>query len=467
MASFVRVLFVVLGVTVALVGLFNGYVVRELSEYEIERHRSLEGAPPDDEQEPEVPVVKVVQGRRGEEPADERRQLNILTLGGSVTWGAEISNRHLAYPFLLQDQDGHNVTNLAIRATGSDYPAQCISSMLREEEEREGTTYDPNIPFDVIVFDFSINGMDGFELLLKRLQIRFPEALIIYIDLWSLRHGGNMDSKEARNLVKDAGGYVYFMGNKAMPDEEFDYRELLKTPEEEEVLELFAGDQHHLSPYGHKLVRHQIRNIIQWFGKIPNDPALGSWLGGDRCTTWYGDGAVPFNIIDGGTMREWDEVKHKWALEVEQRGMVFEYVHDGSNSATLNLQFMTKAPNMRNPLSSWYPSVIVKIANEESAIEQAKACAFTKKHVRPDRELLFFASESQCFDEQGGWTFIDGLQKKLGLRNFHITEIAYAGMLQPGRNLVFVHPVGARNNLFRMTATIVCEACGRLGWTEV
>ena len=52
--------------------------------------------------------------RTVEEDATENefKSLNILTLGGSVTWGASIEPRHHAYPFLLQNYDGHKVTNL-------------------------------------------------------------------------------------------------------------------------------------------------------------------------------------------------------------------------------------------------------------------------------------------------------------------------------------------------------------------
>ena len=68
------------------------------------------------------------------------RKLRILTLGGSVTWGAGIGikNREDAYPFRLQNEHGHLVTNLAIRGTSSEYPSQCITSM--------SNSYDPNDP---------------------------------------------------------------------------------------------------------------------------------------------------------------------------------------------------------------------------------------------------------------------------------------------------------------------------------
>lgn len=51
--------------------------------------------------------------------------LNILSLGGSVTWGAGLSDRDDAYPFLLRSVYNHKVQNLAIRGTGKSYYLQC------------------------------------------------------------------------------------------------------------------------------------------------------------------------------------------------------------------------------------------------------------------------------------------------------------------------------------------------------
>lgn len=56
------------------------------------------------------------------QPQESNTQpLNILTLGGSVTWGATLSDRDDAYPFRLRRDYHHNVQNLAIRATGRFY----------------------------------------------------------------------------------------------------------------------------------------------------------------------------------------------------------------------------------------------------------------------------------------------------------------------------------------------------------
>lgn len=319
-----------------------------------ERHRSLAEQLveqlPQQEAGQHKTLASQIQTLQEDSPR-KRDKLNILTLGGSVTWGAAIPNQQQSYPNVLRHWDKHNVTNLAIRATGSDYPAQCISSMLSIEENYEKSTYHPEVPFDVIIFEFSINGMSGFELLLKRLQERFPDALFIYIDLWSLSHGA-MDSSRARQLVKDAGGYVYFFGNRDKPLLPFEFRDLPKyeigsetNPPPEEILQLFAYDFHHISTYGHRLTRYQVKTIIEQYGKFPTKPRLGSWHGGDVCTSWF-DGKMKndsLRVIDGAELNEWDKEKHKFAIEMDAPRAIIEYTHHGDNEAPINFQFMTKS----------------------------------------------------------------------------------------------------------------------------
>ena len=207
------------------------------------------------------------------------RKLRILTLGGSVTWGAGIGikNREDAYPFRLQNEHGHLVTNLAIRGTSSEYPSQCITSMLKKEHSKESNSYDPNNPFDVIIFEFSINGMRGLRLLVQRLRERFPDALFIYVEMFSLGFG-NFESKDTRKMIKDNGGRVYRFG-KADAAADFDFRkEVDRSNPSEEIRQLFADDRHHASSFGHKVVATKIMELIE-LQDYTSDPHLGSWLG--------------------------------------------------------------------------------------------------------------------------------------------------------------------------------------------
>jgi hypothetical protein len=118
------------------------------------------------------------------------RPIQILALGGSVTWGATLPNRYDAYPWLLGKAFNSNlltlgnavdfkayVDNKAMRATGADYPSICLESIVS-----------PTKSYDIILFDFVMNGTNGFPLLIQRLRERYPKAILIYVHIWSLVH---------------------------------------------------------------------------------------------------------------------------------------------------------------------------------------------------------------------------------------------------------------------------------------
>jgi len=402
---------------------------------------------------------------------NEFKSLNILTLGGSVTWGASIAPRHHAYPFLLQNYDGHKVTNLAIRATGALYPAQCILTMLKT------TDYDFRIPFDVIIFDFSINGLGGFDLLLKRLRVRFPDALLIYVDLWSLKHGA-IDSTEAQKLIKEYGGEVYHFGQflyETPTTMDVNFAEGLQkgsdsfpSNENPQVKELFAEDEHHASVHGHKLIRYHIANIIEGHGSnFPSNPRLGPWLGGDFCMSWAKSNHSPAPIISGGQMREWDTSKGKWAIEAMPEGLILEYFHDGTEDIPINLHYMTKSEDPDDPLTSKYPPAMIKIEQSREIIEQRK------QHISTaDLNIALDSSGTglRVIDDfdwaRDGWVFLSGIQNRRGLRSFHVSETNTAGFLKPGQNFILIYPVGMRQYPFRALASIVCAACWALNWDQ-
>jgi len=106
-----------------------------------------------------------------------KTNLKILTLGGSVTWGAALASREQAYPYLLSHEGNYIVHNLAVRASDPHYPSLCLQSILRGRE---------SIEFDVIILEFSLNGYNGLTTLIKRLQYRYPNAALIYMHLYSL-----------------------------------------------------------------------------------------------------------------------------------------------------------------------------------------------------------------------------------------------------------------------------------------
>jgi len=395
-------------------------------------------------------------------PVNSIRKLRILTLGGSVTWGAAIENRKDAYPFRLQNEHGHLVTNLAIRGSSSEYPAQCITSMLKKEQSKESNSYDPNNPFDVIIFEFSVNGMRGLPLLVQRLRERFPDALFIYVEMFSLGLKGNFESKDTRKMIKDNGGLVYRFGNEADPAADFDFRkEVNLYNPSEKIRQLFADDKHHASSFGHKVVATKIMELIE-HQDYTSDPHLGSWLGGDDCTSWYENGETSL-IIDGGEMKEWEKINHKFAFEInQQEGMIIEYHHDGKDAATIGLQYMTKmtGPSENDMSTSVYPSVLVSIT-------QTKDDSLKKRYQAKNNQTgLIREDVLKPKKKLGEWMFLNGANKRPGLRLFHVTDSNNIGTIKPGLNYIFLFPIEERQNPFRLTAFIVCEACSQLGYKD-
>jgi hypothetical protein len=126
------------------------------------------------------------QAQQADQTQTTKSELSVLALGGSVTWGSTLGDRLKAYPWVIGDMlvdfdeqlDVH-VDNLAMRATGADFPSLCIESLIEEAGSADRS-------YDLILMDFVQNGTNGFPLLLKRLRTRFPEAVIVYVKLFSI-----------------------------------------------------------------------------------------------------------------------------------------------------------------------------------------------------------------------------------------------------------------------------------------
>ena len=315
-----------------------------------------------------------------------KKPMNILALGGSVTWGGYIPNRYNAFPFLL----GHlhkdsKIDNLAIRATGATFPASCIQSMLEgdgafpEYDIAPGTSYsmkeeEVNIDvsllqanstiYDVILLEFSINGVLSTDFLIQRLKERYPDALIVYVHLESLTHptDSSLTVEYFENLMEPAGGLFYMLpkqdeyeavkrnleGGDIAHEEKIDDNENLP-----DFLSLYADDEHHLSELGHKFIANEIMNLLydqlqKNPDKIPPlEPKLGSWGGGDHCYMWLSSwGYFPESLSVGGDGKftMFDELKKKYSYEIELgENTSFEFDRKDLDGKTLpiHLVYMT------------------------------------------------------------------------------------------------------------------------------
>ena len=251
------------------------------------------------------------------------KPLRILALGGSVTWGGVIRNKYDAYPFLLgQMHPKSTVDNMAIRASGANFPSGCIQSMiegeafpeyesLSKEEDRTTKVY------DLILLEFSMNGIEGLDFLLYRLRTRFPNAILVYVHLRSPgRHSIKLEDQQLKDMMTPVNGIYY-----AMPPLEV-------IPDRSgQSYHLYGADRHHLSEVGHKFIAKGVVDLLR-----QNDPQiqelirrnhqaanLGSWGGGDQCYFWMNSlGSFPSDLkAEGGRLNMFDSFLEKWAYEID------------------------------------------------------------------------------------------------------------------------------------------------------
>jgi hypothetical protein len=393
------------------------------------------------------------------------RNKNILTLGGSTTWGSKLDSRFSAYPYLIPTLLGPTWRsyNLAVRATDASYASQCIESMIRE-----GVKNAEDIEFDIILLEYSLNGLDGMPLLLQRLRRRFPKAIIIYVHLWSLRMsvddavtGAKPRDELSRGLpFKEADVNINNM--LADPTAKWVWAPLMKQDSEDiarsaeqqmnavgghiyqvpmpESLQItfdehwFGPDYHHLSSQGHAMVANHLAKMLRDESIVGSpkrfdihgiplapDEGIGSWGEGDQCYSWYETGTHPDIRVDGGTVKNF--VKNdKWAVSV---GLTF-----GQPS---NIWF----PNRK---SSWQP-VMLMIMSWGPGV-------YPKSRI----DLL-----SPGFENQS--SMLDPLHPNPLNHVFHVTRTAHVGWANFGESRLTVDPIEDMQRPFRVIGIVMCGAC--------
>ena len=387
------------------------------------------------------------------------RPMRILAFGGSVTWGATLEDRHKqAYPWLLGGEISFDyVANEAMRATGADYPSLCLESIINDEHGQSKN-------FDVILFDFVMNGTDGFPLLLRRLRERYPEAIIIYVHIWSLVRmavdadsGQNpMQAKFDRNrdwkwrsqdtfggknpycprevcsgdimeqMVRDAGGYVWKMPLPPLP------KNVINRG-------WFSDDWHHLSAVGHQMVAESLLNLLSPIRddvfKAPK--ALGTYGLGDQCINWFQSGDMSQITYEHGNVNDLiagvkanlgDPDYKKVTLEIDSKlggSVTFQSRYD--RPVPLGLAYMS----IEQP--SDYPNVVVTIVNAGQASNPV---------------------------------MIDPSRNTSGMAIAHVTAYSQIGLAQPGKNTITISPARPdpntglpKPNPFRIVGIYLCGHC--------
>jgi hypothetical protein len=220
---------------------------------------------------------------RGE---DMPRPLHILSFGTSQTYGHGLEDKgRESYPYLITPFPNH-VDNLGMPATAADHPSLCLESMIPEADTKS---------YDVILFEYTFNQSDGTRLLLRRLRERYPDALIVFVNIWNLvskavvaetgkgpRHESsgfdtslNWVWKESTDTfsvhpdygrAKSCGGELcHILEMEALLEEVGGVSFAMPRPDSvQEVFakEWFNQDWHHLSVKGHQYLANELARFI-------------------------------------------------------------------------------------------------------------------------------------------------------------------------------------------------------------
>jgi len=377
--------------------------------------------------------------RKGSGEVNIDENLRVLTFGMSSAWGAGLENRFDAYPYLLSSQ----VTNLAQRATGPNYPSVCTETMVGESV------------YDVIIIEYLYRAYDGVIPLAQRLRQRFPDATIIFLqifdpkltlfkkfsfDLWLSSLGVNEKSPKAlqelektskndwavniryidecRSFAEEGAKKVngYVLQGPPFPTsryDDIDAKDLLIN-----TTSLYGSDWFHLSKTGHEVVAQGIKEFLHTI-KLKPTKSLGSWGEGDSCHNWFHTGDFNLDHSAGITM---EKIKSdKFAAKIPRQGGYLVVENPFDTPRELVLIYMTTGPK-----TSIYPKTLVSI----------------------------YCNNRNC---------LDGLYEPVTINpisdgyNFpvHVASSQNIGKVQPGNSTVYINPLQSTLAPFRIIAVAV------------
>jgi hypothetical protein len=382
------------------------------------------------------------------QPSQLERPINILAFGGSVTWGSTLDDRNQAFPSLMgAPHHVDHVDNMAMRATGADYPSLCLQSIIPDAENNPKN-------YDVILFDFVLNGTDGFPLLLRRLKARYPDAVIIYVHIWSIvnlalevgtsqppkpkaigfdphyrkwewKKGDTFNpgsancarevcgKEQMEKLVTDAGGHIWHM------------------PRPDTVMEVvdkgwFSSDWHHLSAHGHQFIANNLLAYLQTVTQDVFKPKrLGTFGMGDQCWNWFESGDVQLDYVNAepkNMLRDGMKVTLEIDPKTAPQGGSLGFDSQFDIPVPVGLAYMS----IRDPPD--YPKVEVKVNS------------------------IFSAGVS-----------IDPAYNN-NTPSVHIVVFAHVGWVLPGRNIITITPLEhSKTNPFRVVGVFLCGECAKMG----
>lgn len=420
-----------------------------------------------------------------------KKSYRILALGGTTTWGRSHEEKKNAFPAVVSKMLGRRwkASDLVVRADDAAYSSQCIESMIRDSVETIDEMVDP---FDIILLEFSLGSMDGIELLLKRLRRRYPNAVIVYVHLWSL--GRVTETKPTDSLckgtfcmqasehvkkrqqidrairlrrLKDTAAFTptenitrHFDGKEwAFSDKMLEIskqqndhvkRALSKveglmfelpvpeTPHRALSSSWFDSDLHHLSGGGHKFLAQQIyymlkkSNVTEILDVSVGNQTDGTWGKGDQCMSWIENGKANSVHFKGGKMKEFGEPV-KYALHIGG--------NESNDSASIYFE---------NYSDEYQPLRLEVMSYNDGFYPKAQV------HINMQR--------NQTKNDTNVHYHIDPMHPDVFQQQFHIPRSAYVDQVKPGRNKITIEASNSSQQPLRVTGLIMCGACHEMGF---
>jgi len=386
-------------------------------------------------------------------------ELRILSFGTSRTWGSGMNNpKTEAFPGML------NARNEGIRASDSNYPAMCTYSMVGE--------YDI---VDVITIEYmpmSFWGTrDSILLLGRRLRQRFPDATIIFLNVWTPHQFFHKPT--ATGLRKFVLDNTDMMGSPIIPksalddalqktsNEDWEFYGFnedwlqdaasdplingtvlsLATPNMEDpllailsVAPLYLSDMSHFSKLGHVWVKNRIVDILQKQGKTQSNN-INPWGSTDQCLSWFETGKSP--MASNMPMVEFSPTKFAYEADTEKKVNFIELVNNNPHPQYLYISHMSTGPQ------AFYPQVIVEIHSNTTELEMAKEMSYDETHIR---NATSSKHVSTCYNETPPQMPI------------HVVSHRYIGEVPVGRSFLNMKPDTDTKYPFRTVGIILAPS---------
>jgi hypothetical protein len=379
----------------------------------------------------------------------DEREIRYAAFGSSVTWGASLEDREfLTYVRRITQGDSERSKNFGMRATGPNYPASCLYSMIGDEE------------FDVIILEYFMRSREGLGTLALRVRERFPNAIIIMTKLWGPYQFGhkedqiNLSDWAAQNgfgkdyihdpkfrefyLQFGEGYFEYAYGD---PNRNINLlhtsiakeigAHLIKMPYSDYADgpsgwlsiadKLLADDSFHLSKGGHAVLAAEIEMVVSKVG-VPKERVVRNFRGVDHCNSWFESGVVGEGVTysaNGVLDKMPNTEKYALSFDDQDSGEGGWIAVDNPSNEVMDIfiTYMTTGPP-----PSKYPSVSV---------------------TRTNRESMTFVLEPEAVG--------------YGDKNVHIARLAHIGTIYPNveKDIILFKPLEKTEYPFRLVSVVI------------